>query len=74
VNRFLLEHFGDPCRGCGSRWDLGVDDVLGIVASSAVQVQALVSSATGDERGDDLHGDVTSYVLHLADNQRTWAG
>ena len=73
VSAWGIRTFGDPCRECGYRWDLTLDEVLALVAAVPDRYAALLAGADGHERHPDLSWSAVAYVCHVADNLRIWA-
>lgn len=68
-----IRTFGDPCRGCGYRWDLSLDEVLALVAAAPHRYAGLLAGHDGQERHPDLSWSAVAYVCHVADNLGIWA-
>jgi hypothetical protein len=73
VNDYLTARYGAPCRECGYAWSTPVDAAAAIVVGTPDRLEAMLAGRGGDERAPGLAWDVTSYVAHLADNNRIWA-
>jgi hypothetical protein len=65
--------YGDPCRECGFRWAIPVDEALDLVGQLPVAYAGALAGATGKERHPDLGWSVGAYVCHVGDNLRIWA-
>ncbi len=65
--------YGDPCRECGFRWSIDVDDAQVLVAGVPARLDVVLRTARGTERHPDLAWPVTAYVLHVGDNLRIFA-
>jgi hypothetical protein len=65
--------YGDPCRECGFGWGEETGAAVGIVEELPARFRALLTGRTGYERHPELGWTPAGYVVHVADNLRTWA-
>ncbi len=65
--------YGDPCRQCGFRWTMGLEEARAHVGGLPEVYGRILAGATGAERHPDLSWSTGEYVCHVADNLRIWA-
>jgi hypothetical protein len=65
--------YGDPCRDCGFRWSLSLDEAIAIVMGTPSEYARLLQGTDGSHRHADLAWSTRVYVCHVADNLRIWA-
>jgi hypothetical protein len=65
--------YGDPCRECGFRWPLSLDEALLVVSSMPDHVAEALAGHDPASRHPDLTWSALAYVCHITDNLRIWA-
>jgi len=67
VSTWGRSSFGDPGRGCGYSWSIGLADAQALVARVPSRLGDLLVNAGGDERHPTLSWSVRAYVAHIGD-------
>jgi len=65
--------YGDPCRQCGYRWDLSLEEAAALIRSFPGRYRQALQGRGGTERHPDLTWSAGDYVCHVADNLSIWA-
>jgi hypothetical protein len=65
--------YGDPCRGCGFRWSMTVDEALAVLVGAPQRYGELLRGREGSTRHPELSWTASAYVCHVGDNLRIWA-
>ena len=73
MDEWSIATYGDPCRQCGYRWSLSLEEILDVMGDLPAGYRLVTARASGAERHPELAWSVTAYVCHVADNLRIWA-
>lgn len=73
MNRWGIETWGQPCRGCGFSWTSTTVEQLASMAEVPARFRDAVGASDGKATGAGLTWSVTAYVCHVADNLRIFA-
>lgn len=65
--------YGDPCRECGFRWPLSLDEAVSVVDSTPDRVADALEGRDSSSRHPDLAWSALAYACHVTDNLRIWA-
>jgi hypothetical protein len=73
MSRWGGSTYGDPCRECGFRWQLSLDDAVSVVSSTPDRVADALAERDPTRHHPDLAWSALAYVCHITDNLRIWA-
>jgi hypothetical protein len=65
--------YGDPCRECGFRWTITLEQAIATVTATPQDMGRMLSGTDGSQRLPDLAWPAVAYVCHVSDNLRIWA-